>query len=58
MREEVFDTCTWCNKKGTIITCACCKEPVKYGDSLASDKLKINGKGLMKGASNVKKYLY
>ena len=46
MREEVFDTCTWCNKKGTIITCACCKEPVKYGDSLASDKLKINGKGL------------
>ena len=45
MEDEVFDTCTWCNKKDTLITCAECGKPVKYGDSVEGNK-KIRGQGL------------
>ena len=46
MVKEMFDTCSWCNKKDTIITCAGCGKPVKYGESQASEKIKISGQGL------------
>lgn len=46
MEREMFDTCSWCNKNDTIITCARCGKPVKYGESIASEKIKASGQGL------------
>lgn len=40
--KEQFDTCSWCNKKDTIITCANCGKGVEYGKTYPrQDKLRI-----------------
>ena len=42
-KENQFSSCSWCNKKNIIITCANCGCGVKYGDTYPrkKDKMRI-----------------
>lgn len=44
--REQYGTCTWCNNKNTVITCAGCGKGVRYGDTCPSHTLKANNQPL------------